>query len=164
MIIVSSTFIGLKLSDNLDIQLEMLRKLKQLIILIMGEIKYNNSYLGQAFKNVSKRISYPYSEFLLSVSEKLEERTGEKFSKIWNEEIKKQLSKSGLSKKHLEKLSELGEILGYLDKEMQISNLLLFNERIDCEINECIDKNKSNCRMYKSLGVLSGVLIVILIL
>lgn len=164
IIITTSACIGIKASDNLNIQLELLRKMKQLIILIGGEIKYNNSYLGQAFKNVSDRISAPYDELMVYVADKLDNRTGESLETIWKEGIDKTLSKSGLTKKHLLKLSELGETLGYLDKDMQIANFELFIERLDFEINESTEKNKANCKLYKSLGVLSGILIVVLII
>lgn len=164
IIVAASTGIGLKASDNLNVQLELLRKLKQLVILIEGEIKYNNSYLGQAFKNVSGRISNPYKELMIYVSDKLNERTGEPLEKIWKEGVENTLLQSGMSKKHLLKLSELGETLGYLDKDMQIANFELFIERLDMEINESDEKNKANCKLYKSLGVLSGILIVILII
>lgn len=161
-VIISSTCIGIKASDKLNYQLELLRQMKQLVILICGEIKYNNSYLGQAFLNISNRISEPYKSLMLEVSEILYHETGEAFSDIWKRSVDETLSKTELSKKHILKLQELGNTLGFLDKEMQISNFELFIERLDYEIEEGVQKNKENCKLYRSLGVLSGIAIVIL--
>ena len=162
VVIASSTCIGIKASDKLNMQLELLRKMKQLVILISGEIKYNNSYLGQAFLNVSNRICEPYKGLLIEVVETLNKDTGETFGDIWKKSVENKLSKTELSKKHILKLQELGDTLGFLDKDMQISNFELFIERLDCEIEESVQKNKENCKLYRSLGVLSGIALVIL--
>lgn len=162
IVIISSTCIGIKASDKLNVQLELLRKMKQLVILLSGEIKYNNSYLGQAFLNVSNRICEPYKGLMIQVAETLNEDTGETFAEIWKKSVEERLSKTELSKKHILKLQELGDTLGFLDKEMQISNFDLFIERLNCEIEDSVQRNKENCKLYKSLGVLSGIAIVIL--
>lgn len=162
IVIISSTCIGMKLSDKLNVQLELLRKMKHLVILIRGEIKYNNSYLGQAFLNISNRICEPYKGLMIEVAEKLDDETGETFADIWKKGVEEKLLKTELSKKHILKLQELGDTLGFLDKEMQMSNFDLFIDRLDCEIEESVQKNKENCKLYRSLGVLSGIAIVIL--
>ena len=164
IVIIASTCIGIKASEKLNVQLELLQKMKQLVILISGEIKYNNSYLGQAFLNVSNRICEPYKGLLRDVADKLDEETGETFEKIWKEGVNEKLSGTELSGKHIMKLQELGDSLGFLDKDMQISNFELFIERLDYEIYESAEKNKANCKLYKSLGVLFGIAIVILLI
>lgn len=163
LIILSGTGIGFKASENLVIQNDRLKKMKKLITILRGEIKYNNSYIGQALLNVSSKVSSPYREFLLCVSEKLKDCSGRTLSEIWKEGVDERLSDSCLSDAQLSRFKDLGDTLGFLDKEMQLSTFDLFMEQLDIEINENNTKMKDNCKLYKCLGVMGGILVVLLI-
>lgn len=163
MILLSGTGIGFKASDNLVLQNDRLKKLKKMIMILRGEIKYNNSYIAQALWNVSSRVSSPYKEFLKHVSKQLNDCPGRTLSEIWKEGIDETLSNVGLDKTHLVKFKELGDTLGYLDKEMQLSSFDLFLEQLDMDIGENNRKMKDNCKLYKCLGVMGGILVVLLI-
>lgn len=163
LIILSGTGIGFKASENLVIQNDRLKKMKKLITILRGEIKYNNSYIGQALLNVSSKVSSPYREFLLCVSEKLEDCSGRTLNEIWKESVDERLSDSCLSVSQLSRFKDLGDTLGFLDKEMQLSTFDLFMEQLDIEINENNMKMKDNCKLYKCLGVMGGILVVLII-
>lgn len=163
LILLSGTGIGFKASENLVIQNDRLKKMKKLITILRGEIKYNNSYIGQALLNVSSKVNSPYQEFLQYVSEKLEECSGKTLSEIWREGVDETLSESCLNETQLLRFKDLGETLGFLDKEMQLSTFDLFMEQLDIEINENNKKMKDNCKLYKCLGMMGGILVVLLI-
>ncbi len=163
LIILSGTAIGFKASDNIVLQNEMLKRLKKMIVILRGEIKYSNSHLGQALVNVSEKIAAPYDGFLIYVSDKLSECSGRGFNEIWKEGTTEKLNDTGLSKKQLNNIAELGDTLGFLDKEMQLSAFDLFVERLDEEIRDNNDKMKDNCKLFKYLGVMGGILVVLLI-
>lgn len=163
IILLSGTAIGFKASDNLVVQNEMLKRLKKMVIILRGEIKYSNSHLGQALVNVSDKTGMPYSEFLMYVSEKLAECSGRAVCEIWKEGVEKKLSGSVLSKKQLNSIVELGDTLGGLDKDTQLSSFDLFIERLEEEIVDNNSRMKDNCKLYKYLGVMGSILVVLLI-
>ena len=161
--ILAGTGIGFKASDNLCQQQDMLKKLKKMIILLRGEIKYNNTYISQAFENVSDKIAAPYKGFLLYLAARLDENCGKPFSQLWREAVEVKLKDCGLVKHQLQKICELGDILGFLDKEMQLAAFDLFTEQLEAMLEENSLKMKDNSRLYKCLGFMGGILVVLVI-
>ena len=68
-----------------------------------------------------------------------------------------------LSKKHIEKLKDLGNTLGFLDKEMQISYFNLMIEQLDTDIEDNNKRCRDNCKLYRTLGIMGGILVVLII-
>ncbi|MBQ3666417.1 MAG: stage III sporulation protein AB [Lachnospiraceae bacterium] len=163
LIILSGTCMGMKASEHLFLQNEGLKKLKKMIVLLRGEIKYNHTYLSQAFEHVSNKISDPFSGFLLFVSEKLNENSGKSFQEIWKESVREKLQIIDLTAIHLKKIEELGDTIGFLDTDMQIATFDLFIEQLDHDIEENNQKLKDNSKLYKCLGLMGGILVVLII-
>jgi stage III sporulation protein AB len=56
----------------------------------------------------------------------------------------------------------LGKNLGYLDKEMQLKAITFVLEYIDGAVNKINESIGKQTRMYKTLGVLCGLLIIVI--
>ena len=82
---------------------------------------------------------------------------------IWKESVREKLENHFLDEKHLKKIEDLGETLGFLDKEMQLAAFDLFTEQLDMDIEENNQKLKDNSRLYKYLGIMGGILVVLII-
>lgn len=164
IIILSGTMIGFAQSNKLIEKKELLYDLKNTVMLLRGEIRYSNSVMGQAFSNISAKIKEPFKTFLLNCSKAIEQYDGQTLSDIWNEEIDNTLSKSVLDGKHIEKLKELGKNLGFLDLQMQLSYIDKYIEELDNDIKENEVKIKDNCKLYKTFGIMGGILVVIIII
>lgn len=164
LIIISSSAIGFRLSSDLELRIEELSILKKMALMLRGEIKYTSTPLFEAFSIIGNRIKSPYKEFLLETAKELEELNGTSFTSIWEKMKKKHLEKTKLYDKDLDRLINLGENLGYLDKEMQIGTIELYLEQLEQETIEAKNNLVKNSRLYQCLGVASGILITILIL
>lgn len=57
----------------------------------------------------------------------------------------------------------MGETIGYLDKEMQEKTIDFAIEQIEDVIFQMKDQVIKNCRMYRSLGLSFGLLVVIIL-
>lgn len=163
LVIISGTGIGFKASENLVLQNTQLKKLKELLIILRGEIRYNNTVMPQALRNISKKSDKVFEKFLIYVADNLEKYQGKTISDIWNEGVDKELTKLMLGKKHLDKLKDLGNTLGFLDKEMQISYFNLMIEQLDADIEDNNKRCRDNCKLYRTLGVMGGILVVLII-
>ena len=53
--------------------------------------------------------------------------------------------------------------MGFLDRDMQERNLLLYLEQLDVSINELRAHRQERCRLYTSLGVMAGMFLTILL-
>lgn len=62
-----------------------------------------------------------------------------------------------------EVLKSLGKLLGSTDIDGQVSQIDMVNEFLDERINEAIDQKNKNEKMYKKLGIIVGLGIVIIL-
>ena len=164
MILAAGTGLGMSYSMDLKRHLQELRQLKQLLYMLRGEIKYTRTPLPEAFCHISERTAAPFSGFLIAVAEKIEATDGKPFSKIWKEEAQKVLRKTHLKREEREQLEALGEVLGYLDQEMQLASLELYAEQLEAGILDAKENIRAKQRVYQSLGIAGGVFLVILLL
>lgn len=142
-------------------------ELKDMVMLsgmIKGELKYALSPLCDVFGNASKRTSGVVSRWLKALSEKTGENSMDSFLSIWEECMKILEAESRLNDKQLKQMNELGNILGYLDVESQLNNLALWEERIRYEYEYQREKTGSVKKTARSLGILGGIFLVIIML
>ncbi len=164
LIITSSAGMGLYFSSELKNRIMDLRDLKKLIFLLRGDIRYANTPLPEAVQALSVRHDGKYKKFLSVIAEKLNELGGISFCSIWKEAVTKELENTSLSKKDLAGLGQLGETLGYLDKDMQINTLDLYISQIEEEIEELSHSVKEKSYLYNSLGIMGGIFITLIML
>ena len=88
---------------------------------------------------------------------------GEGLGELWQAEIKTRLSGTHLKREDREQLAGLGEVLGYLDLEMQLSSMELYLEQLELRIREAQEAAQTKQRLYQSLGVAGGIFLVILL-
>lgn len=158
----SSTLLGLYYSKCIAYRIDNLKQLKKIIILLRGEVKYSLSNIPEALVAISTRTRGEFKGFLINVSVELKKFDGNNFHLIWDSSIEKYLIKTYLKKSDLEKLKQLGETLGYLDKEMQLNTLSLYLEQLEEDINYATQNNQQSQKLYRNLGILGGLLIAII--
>lgn len=163
LILASSAGIGFHLSDDFVKRVEECKTLKKIILMLRGEIKYNNATMAEAFETIGSRVDNPYHDFFMEAAIELNNLSGQTFLEIWKQTIDKKLKETKLNKKDMERFRNLGENLGYLDKEMQLSTIDLYLEHLELEIEEGNRSMNSNSRLYKCLGIMGGVLVTLII-
>lgn len=164
LIITSSTGMGLLLGNEIRRRLEDLKSAKTIALLLRGDIRYAHTALPEALDNVAKRHEGRLGPFLRKVSEELKSFHGISFSEIWKEAMKSELGKTALTNKDKISLAEFGEQLGYLDKDMQINHIDWYITQVEEDMKEISMDAKEKIRLYRSLGVLFGILITILVI
>ena len=135
LILCSAAGIGASYSGDLKRRVRELRVIKQMMYMLQGEIRYAHLPLPEAFTHVSVRLPAPFGLFL-----------------------------SGIARTDLEQLENLGELLVYLDSEMQLSAIRLYLEQLEQSLAEAQEQMGSRQRLYQSLGIAGGVFLVILLL
>lgn len=164
LILISSAGMGMYFSGELKGRIRDLKELRRILTLLRGDIRYANSPLPEAVQALSVRHDGKYKKFLKIAAEKLNEFGGVSFCEIWKEAVQKGLEDTSLSKKDLANLSQFGENMGYLDKEMQLNTIDLYLSQIEEEIKELSKNVKEKTYMYNTLGVLGGIFLTIIML
>lgn len=164
LILLASTGIGVSFSMDLKKRCEELRILKRMAAMLRGEIRYAKTPLPEAFVRIAQRLPEPFRGFLEEVAGELEQADGTGLGEIWNRKICQCLGQTRLTGADRERLKTLGEVLGYLDREMQLAAIDLYLEQLDGGIAEALEDRGSKERLYRSLGVAGGIFLVILLI
>lgn len=164
LVVISCGALGFYFSSELKTRISDLTELKKILTLLRGDIRYTNAPLPEAMQTLSKRHDGTYKQFLENVSNSLLELNGESFAKIWKKGVENNLLHTSLTKEDYQLINQLGESIGYLDKNMQINTLDLYTEQIEGTIEELSKSVKEKTHLYNSLGIMGGIFIIIILL
>lgn len=164
LIILASTGMGITCSNELKMRIDELRYVKQVMLLLRGEIRYMRTPLGEAFTSVGERLKEPYQNFFFYLSNEIKELTGKNFSDIWKEGVEKELAGVTLKSKDRNQIIRIGENLGFMDQDMQLGVIDLYTEQLEEEIKAAEQTIGNKTRIYHCLGIMGGIFTVIIIL
>lgn len=163
LIISGASGYGFWLARRYGERLEALEYLRQMIYLLKGQILYANAPLEEAFETVGRRTEGFLAELFLQVADRIERQEGEPFAQMWKDTIEQMDKDALLTPKDRQSLKDLGEHLGFLDRDMQERNLLLYLEQLDLEIQKMRGQKQERSRLYSSLGIMGGLFLAILL-
>ncbi|NEW06221.1 stage III sporulation protein AB [Paenibacillus sp. SYP-B3998] len=144
------------------------RRPKQIRLLISAlqrmetEIIYALTPLPEAFASLSKQISEPLSSLFRLTSERLIASVGISTREIWQQTVKDVWKRTSMKQVEQEVVLQLGSVLGLTDRGDQVKHLRLAVSQLQAEETESRDEQRRYEKMWKSLGVLIGALIAIL--
>jgi stage III sporulation protein AB len=164
LMICGATGYGICLAARYRHRLELLMKLRQMIYLLKGQITYANATLAEALRLVGERSEGTLAELFCDAAKRMEEKPGEPFRQIWEASVGLLDEDVALTKKDRQELVSMGEYLGYLNRDMQERNLLLYLEELDDGIQDLKEHQKEKCRLYTSLGIMSGIFLAVILI
>ena len=148
LIIFASAGLGYLKSRELMLHEKNLEEFLQVILCLKGEIRCGNSSLSDALRDTACRCRGRYEE--------------EKLSIIFQNCTENYLTDLKLDEDERRKISLLGEKLGYLDREMQIRQLELYETDFLYLLQNLRKDKEEKKKIYRSLGATGGILLAIL--
>lgn len=162
-IIFATTWAGFEWARKLSERPRQLRQLKVALQALEAEIVYGLTPLDEASYHLSTQLSKPLDWFFEQFANKL--RVAETTAAdAWYGSIEEVLPLTSFKKGEVEVLRQFGATLGQHDRESQQKQIRLALVHIEREEAEAIDAQKRYEKMFKSLGVLAGLLFVILLI
>ncbi len=126
------------------------------------EIMYALTPLPEAFASLSKQVAEPLSSLFRITSERLLKSDGKSTREIWQWSVNDVWTRTSMKQAEQEVVLQLGAVLGLTDRSDQIKHLRLAISQLQTEETESREEQRRYEKMWKSLGVLIGALIVIL--
>ena len=154
---------GFSGSMRLSEQIRILEKLLQMVICLKGEIRCGNASLPDAFYGAAGRMNGKYREFLISAADRMKAGTGEKLSQICRECAESALKKSCLTHGEKDAFCSFGGYLGYMQREMQMRQLSLYENNLEAEILKRKAEVSGKKKLYQGIGILGGLLLAVLL-
>jgi len=162
LVMTASCGIGFFCAGEVDKRKKELEEQYNLIRLIFGDIRYMRATLPEAVNKAIVRHQGSYSLFLRIIADRLSEAPGISLSDIWNDAVSNGLKQSSLKESDKQTLKNFGESVSLADRE----NVMMCFEQYISELKEEINGIKraagAKVKLYRSLGVLAGVFIVVL--
>jgi len=164
LVIAASSALGMYYSGLDSFRMQDLLSFKQALIIFASEIEFAVSPLPEAMTHVAKRVPQPVSQLFFDFASRLTKANGETAYRLWMESIKAHMPRSYLAPEDWDTLESFGKTLGYLDKPMQINTIRHTEAYIDGKVEALRASGDKNRRMYRSLGFVGGVLLVVILM
>ncbi|PLR99889.1 stage III sporulation protein SpoIIIAB [Bacillus sp. T33-2] len=162
-IIIATTWTGLEASRHLSERPKQLRLLKSALQSLEAEIMYGHTPLHEASRKLAAQLPKPLSWFFETFSKKLT-ATETTVKAAWEESLAEVWKLTAFKQGEHEILKQFGETLGRHDRHSQQKQILLAISHLEREEKDACERQLKYEKMVKSLGFLSGLLLIILLM
>ncbi|MCH6266675.1 MULTISPECIES: stage III sporulation protein SpoIIIAB [Neobacillus] len=161
-IVVATTFTGFEAARNLSERPKQLRALKFALQSLEAEIMYGHTPLHEAARRLAAQMAKPLSTFFESFAGKLT-NSETTVKEAWESSLKEIWKSTALKQGEYEIMRQFGETLGRHDRFSQQKHIMLTLSHLEREEAEAVQAQAKYEKMVKSLGFLSGLLLIILL-
>lgn len=162
LVIISTFSLGYSKALEYKNRVKYLQSMQDSIIQLENEIRYTKTPVSLAFKKISAGAHPVIKNIFEYTYARANEFTGELMSDIWTEAIVK--NSSLLHDDDSDLFISFSNFLGENDIDGQLNNINLFEEKIISAIQKADELCTSNIKLYKNLGLYTGILITVLLL
>ncbi|ANB56094.1 stage III sporulation protein AB [Anoxybacillus sp. B7M1] len=163
LILLATTWTGFETANRLSERPRQLRQLKTALQALEAEIMYGHTPLSEAALHLANQLPLPLSRFFQQFAETLQ--TGETSVKeAWQESLQSIWGATALKHGEFEVMKQFGETLGQYDRMAQQKQIALAIVHLEREEQDALEKKARYEKMAKSLGLLTGLLIIILLI
>lgn len=164
MVLGASTYLGFALSAQCGRRPHELRTLQGLLQILENEMGYMSNLLCSAFERIAASSHDSVTVFFTQTVDILRRGDGTSASKAWEEAVKGNIGETSLNREDGEILLSFGNMLGSSDLEGQIKNIRLTLAQLKVQEEKAEESRKQNGKLYRNIGVLGGIAIVILLI
>lgn len=163
LLVLSGTAgIGFSLVGEYTMRIHMLSQIRNMMHYMNDLILYEYASLPEAFARTADRMDAPFSDFLKKVSFQLEEFSGENVSFLWKNNA--QMIKERMNKKDYAEFADCMKQTGFSDAKGQSQALKAYEQRLELQLHRMTEQKEEKCRLYQTLGIMSGVFFCILLI
>lgn len=150
--------IGMAKSQELQCHLDDLEELKKLIYLYRSELVYTRAPFAEVFEKIAGKVKKPYKKWLAQLRDRLSDKGQGTFWEIWCQSVDDVLPETKLKKDELEELKCIGKNLEYIE------SIDLYIEQLEYKIKNTREAYRSKQKLCRSMGIMGGIFLVILLL
>jgi stage III sporulation protein AB len=162
LILFSGAMIGFYQASQYAARPRQIRQLIQALKLLETEILYGFTPLPEALGKIGRQMSPPISEIFIDTADQLGENSGTTTTDAWRQAISDHWRRTAMKPVEEDIVRQLGLTLGTTDRDDQIKHLQLAVTSLRAEEEAARDDQSRYEKMWKSLGILTGALVVVL--
>jgi|GEM_PF-31162 len=162
LVLLSGALFGYFQAGQLAARPRQLNDLIRALQRLETEIVYGFTPLPEALERIGAASPDPVGQLFRSAAAKLAESRGRPVHQIWQDTLSQGWRHTAMKLPEREALRQLGFTLGLSDREDQAKHLKLCMLQLEAEERLARDEQGKYERMWRSLGLLLGALVVIL--
>ena len=162
LVIAGTGGIGFSLVGDYTMRIRMLEQIKTMLHYINDMIVYEKASLPEAFRKTAVRMEEPFGSFLQKVADQMDDFSGEELSFLWKSNAT--MVKSRMHKKDFLEFADCMQQTGFTDVKGQSCILKSYEQRIELLLCKLTEQKEEKCKLYQTLGIMSGVFVCILLL
>ncbi|PYI55063.1 stage III sporulation protein SpoIIIAB [Paenibacillus flagellatus] len=162
LILTAGTLIGFSKAAAFARRPRQIRQLVHALQRLETEMTYGFTPLPEALLRIAERLEPPLAVLLRTAAEPLRTSAGATVAESWREAIDACWKHTALQSNEREIWSQLGFTLGISDRDDQAKHLKLAVHMLQAEEQIAWDEQRRYEKMWRSLGVLAGAFVVIL--
>ena len=151
--------LGNIISKRYTLRVKELKDFSNALNIIENKIKFTYEPLSEIFIQTSRLLSENISNIFINASSYMKEFSSEE---AWNKGVDD--TSTYLNKEDLENIKSFGKLIGKTDKEGQVSHIELTRTFIELQLEKARKEEEKNAKMYKTLGAIIGLAIVIILI
>ena len=129
---------------------------------MQNKIKFTRKPLQEIFYDLSKLDDNTnIKNIFFNLNQRLDNK---KLSEVWRDVVLEEKKYLSLKEDDINLLKTLGNTLGKSDVDGQMSGINLFTELLKVQLQKAEKEKEKSSKMYKSLGAIVGIVIVIILI
>ena len=159
LILVSTSLIGKFLSKKYVYRLEELEEIKNAFNILKTKIKFTYEPIPEIFFEIAQNSNKNISYIFMKAKENMKEISA---GEAWEKAVEE--TECNLNNEDKKIVKTLSKLLGKTDVEGQISQIEQTSEFLNNQIEKAEVERVKNEKLYKILGIVSGIGLVILLI
>ncbi len=165
IIIVScSSLLGFIFANTYIERSKLLNSLLYTLQILETEIVYGATPIPVIMQKIGNKSKKEIKNIFLSTANLLNHNSGQTFDEIWYSAVTQEAKHTCLNKEDIDLLLSLGKNLGISNCEDQVKHIRLIREEFKRHYEFALMEQSKNVRLFKNLGFLLGITIVIIVL
>lgn len=159
MIIGASSAIGILFSKKYSNREKELKEMKNALNMFATKIKFTYEAIPNVFTEISNKIGGNIGNIFSRTVNRMKELPA---GDAWNMAIEE--TNYNLNKEDVAVIRNLGRMLGQTDLDGQINEIEVVNEFLTTQLQNAREERIKNEKMYRTLGVVTGLTIAIILI
>ena len=158
LIFLSSLKAGKIIAKKYSNRVVELKEMKNALNMFLTKIKFTYESIPETFSEIGNNINGTIGRIFRTASENMKEKAA---GEAWEEVIEK--TETSLTDEDKSIIKNLGRMLGRTDLEGQISEIKLVQNFLNTQIEVAEREKQKNEKLYKTLGGVVGLAVVIIL-
>ena len=162
-IILCCTLLGIHMSYRYNQRIYNIRVLQSILAHLETEIVYYSTFLSQAIRNSTRAFGGEWKSFFIEVADNLDNKKEYSLGDIWKGCLKRLKNNPYIGKEEFDIMYRFGVQLGNSDRHNQQKYFEIAQQQLKLEENNAQQLRLRYGKMYRSLGILLGLGIAIIL-